>query len=43
MIVKTQQEKKCYKNSFPEEKINKEFSIKKTKVSRGRSFVEKKI
>ena len=40
MIVKTQQEKKCFKNSFPEEKINKELSIRNTKVSKGRNLLK---
>ena len=33
--------KNVYKNSFPEEKDNKEFSMKKTKSQKGRNFLKK--
>ena len=40
MIVKTQQEKKCYKNSFPEEKINKELNIRNKEVSKSKNLLK---
>ena len=43
MIVRTQQKKKCYKNSFPEEKINKELNIRNKKVSESKNLLKIRI
>ena len=40
MVVKTHGKKNVYKNSFPEEKFNKELNIWNTKVSKSKNFIE---
>ena len=40
MVVKTHQKEDVYKNSFPEEKFNKELNVWNTKVSKSKNFIE---
>ena len=43
MVVKTHQKEDVYKNSFPEEKFNKELNVWNTKVSKSKNFLLKVI
>ena len=40
MVVKTHGKKNVYKNSFPEEKFNKELNIWNTKVSKSKNLLK---
>ena len=40
MVVKTHQKKNVYKNSFPEEKFNKELNVWNTKVSKSKNLLK---
>lgn len=40
MVVKTHQKEDVYKNSFPEEKFNKELNIWNTKVSKSKNLLK---
>ena len=39
MVVKTHQKEDVYKNSFPEEKFNKELNVWNTKVSKSKKKI----
>ena len=43
MVVKTHQKEDVYKNSFPEEKFNKELNVWNTKVSKGKNLLKVRI
>ena len=43
MVVKTHQKEDVYKNSFPEEKFNKELNVWNTKVSKSKKKILLKV